>query len=78
MKKIILSALVLALTGGAAMADRGHGGGGGRAAWPRLGRRDAFIATAAAFTLKAVASVVHENRGGWNRGAASWFTRTAA
>lgn len=30
MKKLILSALVLALTGGAAMADRGHGGGGGR------------------------------------------------
>jgi len=27
MKKLILSALVLALTGGAAMADRGHGGG---------------------------------------------------
>lgn len=34
MKKLILSALVLALTGGAAMADRGHGGrswGGGHA-----------------------------------------------
>jgi len=35
MKKLILTALVLALTGGAAMADRGHGGGrsssGGRA-----------------------------------------------
>lgn len=62
MKKIILSALVLALTSGAAMADRGHGGGArqggvsvhntGGGGWHGGGR-----------------AVVHEGyRGGYNGG----------
>lgn len=57
MKKIILSALVLALTGGAAMADRGHGGGrGGHASGGvTVHRNGGFHGS-------------HENRGGWNRG----------
>ncbi|HET9990271.1 MAG TPA: hypothetical protein VFQ65_17190 [Kofleriaceae bacterium] len=56
MKKLILSTLVLALTGGAAMADRGHGGGGGRSSGGHSSSGGA---------------VVHNNGGGFRGGEAS-------
>jgi hypothetical protein len=73
MKKIILSALVLALTGGAAMADRGHGGGrasghasGGVTVHSNGGFRGGAVAHENRGGFRGGA-VVHENRG-WNRG----------
>ncbi|MEO6772632.1 MAG: hypothetical protein ABI437_06260 [Kofleriaceae bacterium] len=60
MKKLILSALVLALTGGAAMADRGHGGGR-----PQSGRSSGGVTVHNNGGFHGGA--VHENRG-WNRG----------
>jgi len=60
MKKIILSALVLALTGGAAMADRGHGGGRG-------GHASGGVTVHSNGGYHG-GGYVHENRGGWNRG----------
>jgi hypothetical protein len=80
MKKIILSTLVLALTGGAAMADRGHGGGGGRVSGGHASG-GVSVHSNGGFRGGAVVhenrgggwnrgggAVVHENRGGWNRG----------
>jgi hypothetical protein len=66
MKKIILSAIVLALTGGAAMADRGHGGG--RVSGHASG--GVSVHNGGGFRGEAGGrGFVRENRGGgWNRG----------
>lgn len=70
MKKLILSALVLALTGGAAMADRGHGGGGGRWSGGHASGGVTVRGNGGGFHGEAGGrGVVRENRGGgWNRG----------
>ena len=79
MKKLILSALVLALTGGAAMADRGHGGGGGRSSGGHAsggvtvhnggGFRGGEVSRGGGWN-RGGGVVVHENRGGAWRGEA--------
>jgi hypothetical protein len=74
MKKLILSALVLALTGGAAMADRGHGGGGGRSSGGHASGGVSVHSNGGGFRGGAVShgggfrggEVSHG--GGWNRG----------